>query len=98
MNPKEVFCDMFRRIILMLSLVKGKKMSVKITPEVPDANPDVTKFEDIAAGDSFISDGALLMKSDNDDAVNLDNGEAINFDDDAVVMPVNIDIKWKKAE
>lgn len=77
-----------------------KKTAVKksrVSPAVPNINPDVVKYEDLANGECFIYKSCLYMKWDYSDQEAFDlNGEGMREDlCDEIVIPVDINVTWK---
>ena len=70
---------------------------IRISPKIDLVVPGVT-YSDLGEGDCFIMDKELWIVTNygNQVAVNLNTGD-YNYDlCDQVVIPVDVEIKWKK--
>lgn len=75
-----------------------KKKTSRVSPTIPNTNPNAVRYEELANGECFILESRLFMKYDIDDqeAYDLDGGQYKYGLCGDIVIPVNISVTWKK--
>lgn len=71
-------------------------MKNKIKPNLPQ-NAEFTQVKELKRGECFIINGELHMLTDMDPmAVNLSTGERGSWGEEIEIIPVIIEINWKR--